>query len=162
MLRNNPRHLQQLPIRLLIPRPQIDPPPSLRLPFLKRPLLPLRLRNLIPTTPPNLQRINLKAILPALISPTGQARRMERPAALSKMCEDAEFQRVVEMERDGCEAEFGVVAADVVRGGLVRHGGAEAQAGGVRGRAVEVDVVCAVWRGGEDVVGGGELEEDGA
>jgi hypothetical protein len=51
---NDPSHLKQLPVQLLIPGPKIHPPPSLRLAFLPRPLPPLRLRNLISSASPHL------------------------------------------------------------------------------------------------------------
>ena len=51
---NYPRHLQQLPIKLHIPRAKINPPPRLRLSLLPRPLLPLRLGNIITSTTPYL------------------------------------------------------------------------------------------------------------
>ena len=103
--RDDTRHLQQLSIHFCVSSPKIDPPSSLRLALLPRPLFPLLFCNLVPTTAPNLQTLNLEAILPILLLPSRLLAWMEGAATLGKMREDTKLKRIVKMQGNRARTE---------------------------------------------------------
>ncbi|POR32397.1 hypothetical protein TPAR_07397, partial [Tolypocladium paradoxum] len=101
-------HLQQGPVRIDIRRPEVNLAPGLGLALLPRPPLRLRLGLVVAAAAPDLEPLDLEAVLEVVLP--RQARVERAPAGPVVVVEDAKLERVVEEQGHGPQGEHFVSA----------------------------------------------------